>query len=481
MMNTEPQNASSADCGPGPGDAGPGDVECDFCIGRKRKATNSCLVCLASYCEDHLKPHYQSETFKRHKLVEACAGLQEKICCQHGKLIELYCHTDQSFICYLCMMKDHKGHKTVLTEDERNKKQNEIEDKQIQFQERIQEKQKKVKDLKQTVETIKKRSQEAVDDTEKIFTEIISSIEKKRSDVTELIRAREKAELSRAEQPLKQLEQEIADLQTRISELEQLSHTPDHFHFLQRFPFLCVSPGSGNSPSFTVNQQLSFDGVKTSVLNLKKRVLELCCEEFNKILPHATAIQMMLCSKPQGRDVFLKHSIHLTLDPNRAHHQILLSEENRVATHGKAKQRYSDHPEKFDFKSQVLCKESVCGRGYWEVEWSGVGVEISVSYKDIRRKGDGDESLFGRNSQSWSLLCSPSSVSFWHNNKNTVLPSPVSHRIGVYVDHSAGTLSFYNVSDPMSLLHRVQTTFTQPLYPGFSVCNFYSAVRLCDC
>ncbi|KAM9469289.1 E3 ubiquitin/ISG15 ligase TRIM25-like isoform 2-T2 [Clarias gariepinus] len=438
--------------------AGPGDVECDSCTGRKRKAVNSCLVCQASFCEDHLKPHHQSPAFKKHKLMEACADLQEKICSHHDKPIERYCCTDQSLICCLCTMYEHKGHNTVSTSKGRIDKQNELTQEQMKSQQRIQEKKKKVKELKKAVYTIKMCTQAAVDENERIFTELISSMEKKHSEVTELIRAQEKAELSRAERPLKQLEQEIADLKKRVTELEQLSHTHDDIHFLQSFPSLCVSPGCEDSPSFTVNQHLTFDGVKKSLLALKKRVEEICEEEFNKVHPQDLR--------------------SLTLDPNTAHPALILSEENRSVTRSQALQRYSHHPERFDFWPQVLCKESVCGRRYWEVEWSG-DVSISVSYKVISRKGGGDECVFGRNSQSWSLRCFSSSVSFWHNNTKTDLRGPVSSRIGVYVDHSAGTLSFYNVSDMMRLIHKVRTTFTQPLYAGFSVCHDRATVRLC--
>ncbi len=127
---------------------------------------------------------------------------------------------------------------------------------------------------------------------------------------------------------------------------------------------------------------------------------------------------------------------------------------------------------------QVLCRESVCGRCYWEIEWSG-GVCISVSYKSISRKGRVNECFFGYNDQSWSLICSPSECSFIHNREWTVLPAVSSHRIGVYVDHSAGTLSFYSVSDTMNLIHTVQTTFTQHLYPGFAV-DYGSSLKLCQ-
>ncbi|KAK9978207.1 hypothetical protein ABG768_019969 [Culter alburnus] len=181
---------------------------------------------------------------------------------------------------------------------------------------------------------------------------------------------------------------------------------------------------------------------------------------------------------PKTRDDFLQYSHQLTLDLNTVNEHLCLSERNRVITVTDTEQPYPDHPDRFDYWLQVLCRESVCGRCYWETEWSGIEVSISVSYKSISRKGRGYESGFGYNDQSWCLYCSSSRFSFIHNNIKTVLPvKSISSRIGVYVDHSAGTLSFYSVSDTMSLIHTVQTTFTQPLYPGFWVWS--GSVKLC--
>ncbi|XP_051747434.1 NACHT, LRR and PYD domains-containing protein 12-like isoform X2 [Ctenopharyngodon idella] len=183
-----------------------------------------------------------------------------------------------------------------------------------------------------------------------------------------------------------------------------------------------------------------------------------------------------------------RYSHQFTLDLNTVNEHLRLSQRNSVITYTKTElQSYPDHPDRFDVY-QALCRESVSDRHcYWEIEWSG-HVFISVSYKSISRKGWGNECLFGRNVQSWSLEGSRSSYSFRHNDIRTYLPvkSIISrtgvneedyYRVGVYVDHSAGTLSFYSVSgDTMSLIHTVQTTFTQPLYPGFRV---YGSVRLC--
>ncbi|XP_053338342.1 tripartite motif-containing protein 16-like protein [Clarias gariepinus] len=189
---------------------------------------------------------------------------------------------------------------------------------------------------------------------------------------------------------------------------------------------------------------------------------------------------------PQSRDQFLKYFCHLTLDPNTAHYNLILSEKNKVVTLSETQQPYSDHPERFDYYEQVLSKESVCGRCYWEVEIRGTGdVHISVSYKDIIRKGKGADRAFGGNKQSWTLRYLSSIRSFYHNNNRLDLRAPVTSRIGVYVDHSAGTLSFYSVSDTMELLHRAYAIFTQPLYVGFRLYwNIYSgidpAMILCD-
>ncbi|XP_037394129.1 tripartite motif-containing protein 16-like protein [Pygocentrus nattereri] len=479
LKKTELQAGSPALCY-----AGPGDVECDSCTGRKHKAIKSCLVCLASYCEAHLKPHYQSPAFKKHKLVEASKQLQEKICLQHDKLIEIYCRTDQQMVCYLCTMDEHKGHDTVAASAERKEKQNELKEEQRKSKQRLQEKEKKLQEVKQAVVTLKSSAQAAVEDSERIFTELIRSIEKKRSEVTELIRAQEEAQLSGAEELLEQLEQEIADLKRRDTELEHLSHTEDHIQFLQSFQSLCVSSGSEDSSSITVHQHLSFDGVRKSLSDLKERLEEFCKKEFRKISPHVSAVQMISPSEPQTREDFLQYFRRLTLDPNTAHQYLRLSQKNRVVING-IDQRYSDHPERFDCWPQVLSKESVSGRCYWEVQWRSAGYDlyISVSYKGVSRKGQGNKSKFGHNRQSWSLQCSPS-LSFYHNNIQTEISASSSSRIGVYVDHSAGTLSFYSVSDTLTLLHTVHTTFTQPLYAGFYVDGWFGdsdgTVRLCD-
>ncbi|XP_035269832.1 E3 ubiquitin/ISG15 ligase TRIM25-like isoform X7 [Anguilla anguilla] len=280
--------------------AGPGDVACDFCTGRKLKAVESCLVCLASYCETHLQPHYESLALKKHNLVKATGNLQEKICSCHDKALKIYCRTDQQFICYLCIIEDHRGHDTVSIEKERTEKQKQLGVTQSKFQQRIQEREKELQDLRQAVQSLKRSAQAAVEDSERIFTELICSIERRRTEVKELIRDQEKAEVSRAEGLLEQLEQEIAELRRRDTELEHLSHTEDHIHFLQSTQSLCVPPGPVDLSSITINPHISFEAVRKCVSELKEHLEDVCKGEMSKICMACRAIGIYGCSTETG-------------------------------------------------------------------------------------------------------------------------------------------------------------------------------------
>ncbi|KAK6309304.1 hypothetical protein J4Q44_G00207670, partial [Coregonus suidteri] len=183
-----------------------------------------------------------------------------------------------------------------------------------------------------------------------------------------------------------------------------------------------------------------------------------------KISTTVNIVEVVLPPEPKTREQFLQYSCQLTLDPNTAGTRLSLSKRKRKVTHTGQVQPHPVHPDRFTNYLMVLCREGLSGHCYWEVEWSGWCV-TAVSYKDISRTGT--DGAFGLNDKSWSLLCYSGGYLFRHNNVKTKVSGPQSSRVGVDLDHKAGTLSFYSVSDTMTLLHRVQTTFTQPLYPGF--------------
>ncbi|KAF7645615.1 hypothetical protein LDENG_00201170, partial [Lucifuga dentata] len=170
---------------------------------------------------------------------------------------------------------------------------------------------------------------------------------------------------------------------------------------------------------------------------------------------------------------FIKHGLrkyycHLDLDTNTANRNLQLSDQNRKVTLVFEQQSFPDHAERFDCW-QLLCQNGLTGRCYWEVEWKGT-VDIAVTYRGIRRKGNGSNCRFGRNDQSWSLSCSDLlGYFFYYNDSKTVLSQPLdSNRVGVYVDCPAGTLSFYIVvCNELIHLHTISTTFKEKVYPGF--------------
>ncbi|XP_006638055.2 tripartite motif-containing protein 16-like [Lepisosteus oculatus] len=467
--------------------AGPGDVPCDVCNERQMRAVKSCLVCLASYCHTHLDLHYELNPGNRHKLVDTIGPLQERICSSHEKPLEIYCRTDQKCICYLCKMYEHRGHDTVSAAEERTEKQKQLGVTQTQTQQRLQNKMKKKKELRQAVNSLSSSAQANIKDPVRILHALIRFIDGKCSDIRHLIRAQEREAVNQAEGLLVQLEQEITELKRRNDELNQLSHTEDHIHFLQNVQSLCVFPGAEDSPHITVNPYFSPEIVKEALSGLKEQLEDICKGGFDKISRTVSHVYSLQAPEPRTRAELLNYFCHLTLELNTAHRDLCLSEGNRKVCWSEEEQNYPDSPERFDSWRQLLCREGLSGMCfYWEVQWSGIGVYISVTYKGISRKGDGDDDCrLGHNDKSWSLFCSGSSCCFLHSKENTAVTVPPSSRIGVYVDHVAGTLSFYNVSgDTVALLHRVQTSFSEPLYPGFGVgyglIFISSSVALCQ-
>ncbi|XP_067249259.1 E3 ubiquitin-protein ligase TRIM47-like [Chanodichthys erythropterus] len=258
--------------------AGAGDVQCDVCPGRKHKAIKSCLD---SDCQNH---HEKSENLvkrERHNLTEATGRLQEMKCQTHDKIFEVFCRTDQKCICMLCTIDEHKNHNTVSAAAQRKENQKQLKETQKLFQQRIQQREKDLQQLREAVESHKSSAQTAVEDSERIFTELIRSIERSRSEATQRIRDQEKTAVSQAEGRLERLQQEINDLTRRDTELEQLSHTQDHIHFLQSFQSLSAPPESTDiNDDDPFSSFSSFDGVREAVFAVLE---DFCKEVLNKI------------------------------------------------------------------------------------------------------------------------------------------------------------------------------------------------------
>ncbi|XP_041799355.1 tripartite motif-containing protein 16-like [Chelmon rostratus] len=471
LKKTELQAAPADHCY-----AGPEDVACDFCTGRKLKALKSCLVCLVSYCEKHLQPHNEVAQLKKHKLVDPSMKLQENICSRHDEVMKMFCRTDQQCICYLCSVDEHKGHNTVSAAAERTERQRELEVSRQNIQQRIQDRQKDVKVLQQEVEAINRSADKAVEDSEKIFTELIRHMEKRSSDMKQQLRSQQETEVRRVKELEEKLEQEITELKRKDAELQQLSHTEDHNQFLKSYPSLSRLSDASASSSMIDRPLRYFEDVTAAVSEVRDKLQDFLSKNWTNVSLTVAEVDVLLSQpEPRTRAGFLRYSHEITLDPNTANIEMLLSEGNRKATLKRQHEAFPYHPDRFIYCCQALSRESLTGRCYWEVVRKG-RVYIAVTYKNISRAVCSNECGFGLNDQSWALCCGKSSFDFYYNKIHTPISGPPSSKVGVYLDHSAGILSFYSITDTMTLLHRVQTTFTQPLYAGLRLYNNYGDI-----
>ncbi|XP_029025614.1 E3 ubiquitin/ISG15 ligase TRIM25-like [Betta splendens] len=456
------------------------DVACDSCTGRKLKATKSCLQCLVSYCDQHLQPHYESPAFEKHQLVDPCEKLQENICTRHNEVMKVFCRTDQQCICYLCSMDEHKGHDTVSAAAERTEKQKELSKNQQTIQQKIKDREGDIKKLQQEVETINQSADEAERSSEKIFKRLIQLVQDKCSDVKQQIRSQQTSLVNRLKESQKKLEEELAEMKSREAELQQLLHTHDPIQFLHHCPVLLNPMDSTDPHSISIQSVSYFDHVLAAVAAATDKIQHVLNEEWTKVsLLEVKQEALKPRAEARIRSEFLQCSQQMTLDPNTAHNQLLLSEGNRKATVMTKKLVYPHHPDRFIEHQQVLGAESLTGCHYWEVlmDQNMSGATVAVTYKNISRTKSENE--FGYNNSSWALIFN-SPLKIMHNSSILFTSGLPSFRIGVFLNHGAGTLCFYRVSDTMTLLHRVQTTFTEPLYAGLGVYGSDKSVELCE-
>ncbi|XP_051793396.1 E3 ubiquitin/ISG15 ligase TRIM25-like [Acanthochromis polyacanthus] len=280
-----------ADAPPHHSYAGPADVSCDFCVGRKMKAIKSCLACMASYCELHLQPHFNVAPLKKHKLVEASSKLQDNICPRHDEVMKIFCRTDGQCICYLCSMDEHKGHDTVSAAAERAERQTELGVDRRNIQQRIQDREKDVKVTQQRLESIEASADEAVSDSEKIFKDLICLIEKKSSEVKQKIRSQQKTDESRVRELQEKMQQEISELRRKDTELEKLSSTEDHLHFLSSYSrWLHLNETAPISHDFTVQY---YEKMTAAVSEARDKLKALLSDEWPKITLREPKVEVL--------------------------------------------------------------------------------------------------------------------------------------------------------------------------------------------
>ncbi|AWO95627.1 putative E3 ubiquitin/ISG15 ligase TRIM25-like [Scophthalmus maximus] len=447
-------------------------VPCDMCKGEPRAAVKSCLTCMSSYCESHLKPHQTQKGLKKHELIAPTGNLAEKICTQHKYLQEFFCRQCQMFICWLCTSNLHKGHECVSTKAERLEKQKALSDMQAENQQRLKDREQELKDMRKMMEGMKRSSDRLHDDAEQALAELLRSVERLQELLDELLDQAGLEKMGQAQGVIDSLDTEIKELRRRDTQMKELARCEDHIHYLKTYESMCSPLESGDLPTVVANQDASFEPVRDAILDLRERVEDLCNQELGKITKQVREISIdsIQAPEPRTREEFLQYSVTLTLDPNTAHRRLALSEGNTKAVLQVAAQPYPDAPQRFDGWTQVMCQRPLYEqRCYWEVEWRGRGSSVGVAYGSLNRKGSDARSGLGYNAQSWTLELSDTCCSAMHDNEKKDIPVTYSPRLAVYLDLSMGMLAFYSVAESMTHLHTFRTNFTQPLYATFGV------------
>ncbi|XP_054914592.1 E3 ubiquitin/ISG15 ligase TRIM25-like [Poeciliopsis prolifica] len=441
--------------------AAPPDVACDFCSLGGNKATKSCLTCLASYCNEHVEPHYTVSVLQEHELISATMPIGHKVCTEHRKLMDLCCQTDEQLICTKCTMDKHKGHKFVSILELKETTKERLEKVRKQVQEKVQQREEELETIIQAEKNVKSSAQTSKADCAKAFSELISSVQNRCSKLEQLIEAQEKSALAQAGELKQRLENELGELRGKEGQLLRLSSSDDVVYLTQLNPisvaFQDFAPGAGPPRSFT--------DVTACVTELKAKADILLEETWPKISTTVSYVDFSLSPAPNSREEFLRYWRPLTLDDTSNYPKLTLMDNNQEMRPSPIP--YSPHPNRFIKFPQVLCKEALTERCYWEVKWHARTLSAAVAYKDANRTSD--ESEFGRNDKSWTLECSGDTLTFRHNDVDTKVPGSCSKKIGVFLDYQAGILRFYQASDQMLQIFEVQTTFTEPLYPGIGL------------
>ncbi|XP_042338010.1 zinc finger protein RFP-like [Plectropomus leopardus] len=431
----------------------PGEVPCDVCTETKLKALKSCLVCLTSYCETHLEPHLTASGLKRHQLIDPVENLEDRMCTKHDKPLELFCKTDQTCVCTLCPVLDHKTHEFVPLREEYEKKKAELGNTEAEIQQMIQKRQKKIRNIKRSVKFSKKNAKMEIADGVKVFTLLMEFVKKSMNNLTDYIEDKQTTKQEQAEVFIKELEQEISELKKRSSEVEQLSRSEDHLHLLQSVQSLKAAPPTKDWTQVSVCPSTYEGTVERAVSQL----VEVLKNDEKKLLEaELKGIQ--------------QYAVDVTLDPDTTHPELILSDDGKQVKHCDVRKNLPDNPERFSSCVSVFGKQCFSlGRCYCEVQVKGkTKWTLGVAKESINRK----ENIPLSPEDGYWTIC------LRNNNEYTALDAPAVRlplksqldKVGIFVDYQEGLVSFYDVDAAALIYSFTGCSFTEKLFPYFSPC-----------
>ncbi|XP_071359253.1 E3 ubiquitin-protein ligase TRIM21-like [Trachinotus anak] len=429
----------------------PGEVPCDVCTGTKLKALKSCLVCLTSYCQTHLEPHLTVSGLKRHQLIHPVENLEDRMCRDHDKPLELFCKTDQTCVCIICSVLDHKTHEFVPLKEEYEGKKAELEKTEAEIQQMIQKRRLKIQEIRDSVKINKDDADREKAEGVQVFTALKESVDRGLEQLIKEIEEKQKTTEKQAEHFITELEQEISELMKRSTEVEQLSLSEDHLHLLQSFPSLKAAPPTKDWTQVRVHPP-SYEG---TVVRAVAQLEETLSKEKKKL------IEAELKRVQQ-------YAVDVTLDPDTAHPKLILSDDGKQVHCGDVRKKLPDNPERFSKCVNVLGKQSFSsGRFYFEVQVKGkTDWDVGVARESINRKGkitlnpeNGNWTIWLRNRNDYDANSGPSV-------RLSLKSGP--EKVGVFVDYEEGLVSFYDVGAAALIYSFTGCSFTDKLHPFFS-------------
>ncbi|XP_054452308.1 E3 ubiquitin-protein ligase TRIM21-like [Anoplopoma fimbria] len=432
--------------------ARPGEVACDICISPKLKALKSCLTCIASYCGIHLDPHMTAGPLKRHSLTDPVENMEARVCTRHRKTLELFCKTDQTCVCSLCTVSEHRAHNITALKDAYGAKKAELEQEEAEIQQMIQERQLKIQKTRHLKMNSQEDAEREIADGVRIFTSLMQRAERDLNELIEMIEERQKTTEEQADSFIKELEQEMSALVKRTAEVHQLLLTQDHLELLQSFTPM-------NSALFTKNwmevslRLPSYEGTVVKAVAELEEILsrgkqELLCEARLKRVQH--------------------YAVDVTLEHHTANPWLVLSEDGKQVWCGEVRRDLPDNTERFSLYATVLAQQSFSsGRFYYEVQVTGkTDWTLGVVKGSVNRKGiiplspvNGYWAVGFRNGNQYLTLASPV-VSLSLNSRPQT--------VGVFVSYEEGLVSFYDVDAAVHLYSFTDYCFTEELTPFFS-------------
>uniref|UniRef100_A0A669ENQ1 E3 ubiquitin-protein ligase TRIM21-like n=1 Tax=Oreochromis niloticus TaxID=8128 RepID=A0A669ENQ1_ORENI len=435
--------------------AKPGEVPCDICTGTRLKALKSCLVCQESYCQTHLEPHLTKKGLKRHQLIEAVENLEGRMCKKHDKPLELFCKNDQTCVCVLCSVLDHKNHEFVPLREEYEGKKAELEKTEAEIQQMIQKRRLKIQQVKESVKMSKCAADRQKAEGVQVFTALKESVDRGLKELIKEIEDKQETTEKQAEGLIKDLEQEISELKKRSSEVEQLSHFEDHLHLLQSFSSLKAAQPTKDWTEVSIRPP-SYEG---TVVRAVDQLEETLRKLMKKKLPEAELKKVQ------------QYAVDVTLDPDTANPYLILSDDGKQVYHSDVKKKLPDNPKRFTRYCNILGKQSFSsGRFYFEVQVKGkTKWDLGVARESINRRGkiplspqNGFWTVWLRNGNEYNTL------------DDTEVPlclQPGPEKVGVFVDYEEGLVSFYDVGAAALIYSFTGCSFTHKLHPYFSPCS----------